>query len=652
MANHLPQPAMEVEYTGEVRADISRILGGVEELEALITRLCREQPVSRVTIAPLIPGRSGAVVFLVRRLDARGPRKPWVVKAADSYALVLQERLNYDTLVKDRWHQVPVLLDTGASRILVIDYGGFLEGYDPITLRRGYALSTPEALAVLMQRIVPPLARVHRFEHDTLPFLQREPLQPSLSEQLATLPSLPADLKEALGRAWHRACARAAELPRVISTGCHGDLNVGNVLFEPGREASYPLFIDFGSMHGNPARGYPHQGHPPFWDFAKLERDIKTRLFVEEATSTGLSLEAILQTIRHLDGPQGATPLPPELAALPAAQRLAVALQTLRAAVQQQFSSPELYQAWYRLSGAFATLLILYRPADDGIDPALQQRLAAESALALLGADLSDAATSQPPAAAATDPALLVLRSFPHFGPQEASQPALLLNLCDLFRNDRDPIDNSIWSQAIPERIQALLPRIRSLPQPLHLALQTHLSIAWYLGSLLTPKQGFSIAIRQRGSTGEALWACSAPRLPTDAARWQVSETSLNRDPDSPGPDLAVCASITRPVRRDAEQAIVDLNLPIGRLLHLELPEPGPSAISDGGHAQWLADALIQEAGLAVAQMRPPRLHLFLAGPVAFAFLLGQQAQALGPTTVYEFGFNSPSRRYWAGMGS
>ena len=643
---------MEVEYTGEVRADISRILGGVEELEAVITRLCREQPVSRVTIAPLIPGRSGAVVFLVRRLDARGPRKPWVVKAADSYALVQQERLNYDTFVKDRWQQVPVLLDTGASRILVIDYGGFLEGYDPITLRRGYALTTPDALAVLMQRLVPPLARVHRFAHDTLPFLQREPLQPSLSEQLATLPSLPADLKEALSRAWHQASERAAELPRVISTGCHGDLNVGNVLFEPGRDASYPLFIDFGSMHGNPARGYPHQGHPPFWDFAKFERDIKTRLFVEEATNSGLSLDAILQTIRHLDGPQGATPLPPELAALPAAQRLAVTLQALRSAVQQQFSSPDLYQAWYRLSVAFATLLVLYRPADDGIDPVLQQRLAAESGLALLHADANGADSSPPPPAAASDPALLLVRSFPHTGPHEAERPALLLDLCDLFPNDREPIDTSIWSQAIPERIQSSLPRIRSLPQPLHLALQTHLSIAWYVGSLLTPKQGFTIAIRQRGSTGEALWACSAPRLPTDAARWQVSETGLNHVSDSHGQDLAVCASITRPVRRDAEQAIADLNLPIGRLLHLELPEPGPSAISDGGHAQWLADALIREAGLAVAQMRPPRLHLFLAGPVAFAFLLGQQAQALGPTTVYEFGFNSPGRRYWAGMGS
>jgi hypothetical protein len=37
---------------------------------------------------------------------------------------------------------------------------------------------------------------------------------------------------------------------------------------------------------------------------------------------------------------------------------------------------------------------------------------------------------------------------------------------------------------------------------------------------------------------------------------------------------------------------------------------------------------------------------------VAFAFLLGQQADALGPTTVYEFDFNNPSRRYTPGMAS
>jgi hypothetical protein len=37
---------------------------------------------------------------------------------------------------------------------------------------------------------------------------------------------------------------------------------------------------------------------------------------------------------------------------------------------------------------------------------------------------------------------------------------------------------------------------------------------------------------------------------------------------------------------------------------------------------------------------------------VSLAFLLGQQADALGPTTVYEFDSNHPSRRYTPGMAS
>lgn len=161
---------MDVEYIGTVRDDIRSILGGVEELEELIRWQCRQQPVSRVTIAPLIPGRSGAVVFLVRRLDSRGPRKPWVVKASCDVGQVNRERNNYATYIQDRWPQVPCLLDTGASRVLIYEFGGFLAGFDPTTLRQGYRRSSPEALAALMQRLVKVLFAVHEFGTDTLPF--------------------------------------------------------------------------------------------------------------------------------------------------------------------------------------------------------------------------------------------------------------------------------------------------------------------------------------------------------------------------------------------------------------------------------------------------------------------------------------------------
>ena len=143
------------------------------------------------------------------------------------------------------------------------------------------------------------------------------------------------------------------------------------------------------------------------------------------------------------------------------------------------------------------------------------------------------------------------------------------------------------------------------------------------------------------------LWDSTTPRLPEGASGWQPSESKLQA-----GDDLALVVSVTRPALADAERAIEELQLPIGHRLHLELPEPGNGAINAGSHALWLVDALIRAALPLVQQHRPPRLHVFPACPVAFAFLLGQQADALGPTTVYEFDFNHSRRRYTTGMAS
>jgi hypothetical protein len=143
------------------------------------------------------------------------------------------------------------------------------------------------------------------------------------------------------------------------------------------------------------------------------------------------------------------------------------------------------------------------------------------------------------------------------------------------------------------------------------------------------------------------LWDSTTPRLPEGASGWQPSQQKLNS-----GDDLALVLSVTRQALADAEREIEEMQLPIGHRLHLELPDPENGAISDGSHAHWLVNALIRAALPLVQQHRPPRLHLFAACPVAFAFLLGQQADALGPTTVYEFDFNHPSRRYQPGMAS
>lgn len=254
-----------------------------------------------------------------------------------------------------------------------------------------------------------------------------------------------------------------------------------------------------------------------------------------------------------------------------------------------------------------------------------------------------------PPSPSASAPAsgsLVVIRSFPPRAPDPANLALPPLDLTDLFI-DRDPIHAEVWSREIPQRIARVLPALASLPQPLLLALQTHLSIAWFIGTRLTPKVGLSALLLQRTNAGEELWDGSTPKAPPEASRWQVSAVELNR-----GDDLALVVSVTRPALADVERSIRALALPIRRLLHVQLPEISQSAIADGAHARWLVDALVREAARLVQADLPPRIHLFPACPAALAFLLGQQAEALGPTTVYEFPFNNPSRCYRPGMAS
>jgi hypothetical protein len=44
------------------------------------------------------------------------------------------------------------------------------------------------------------------------------------------------------------------------------------------------------------------------------------------------------------------------------------------------------------------------------------------------------------------------------------------------------------------------------------------------------------------------------------------------------------------------------------------------------------------------------RMHLFIAGPNAFTFFLGQRQTAVGPIRLYEFDFDGSRRSYTAAL--
>jgi hypothetical protein len=130
------------------------------------------------------------------------------------------------------------------------------------------------------------------------------------------------------------------------------------------------------------------------------------------------------------------------------------------------------------------------------------------------------------------------------------SGEALVVDLTDLF-HDRLPIHNEVWSRAIPDRIAAALPAIVELPQPVVLAPQAHLSIAWCLGTLLNPKRGIRVNVRQRGIGGESIWDVCQAQAPADGGGWQWSVEAMNR-----GLELALVVSATHDALADARRSI------------------------------------------------------------------------------------------------
>lgn len=234
--------------------------------------------------------------------------------------------------------------------------------------------------------------------------------------------------------------------------------------------------------------------------------------------------------------------------------------------------------------------------------------------------------------------------SFPRFRYVPETEGACVVDLTDLF-NGRYAKSDEVWSTNIRERVEAIIPEVEKLAQPVHVALDAHLSIAWYAGTLLNPKSGISVALRQRTKGMPVqLWDVSTARRPDGASDWAVTVDTVGD-----GADLAVVVSVTHDALEDAKRSIADS---VGTVLHLSLPRVGPASITDGGHARWLADEVVRIVRAEVAKSRPARTHIFPATPASLMFLIGQDAEAIGPTTVYEFDFGDPNRKYRPGMAT
>lgn len=161
--------------------------------------------------------------------------------------------------------------------------------------------------------------------------------------------------------------------------------------------------------------------------------------------------------------------------------------------------------------------------------------------------------------------------------------------------------------------------------------LNAHASIAFLSGDRLGLKTGVSVELVQRGRSGTSVWRSD------DGKNGDIPVAEVEKMGE--GLDVALVISIARDALPDVKSYLAAHAAKVGKVVHLRAaPKPGPNAVAGGEHAAVIADAAVD--AVRNAGLKPgATVHIFVAGPNAVSFFLGQHAASLGRWVVYEFDF-------------
>lgn len=210
-----------------------------------------------------------------------------------------------------------------------------------------------------------------------------------------------------------------------------------------------------------------------------------------------------------------------------------------------------------------------------------------------------------------------------------AAQACLALDWYERFDGPdpyvkRRPKPPANWQQ-LQADIEAIPGHLAGVSGVSHVAVTGSLrqATAFTVGAALRMVTGTDVAVVQRGT----LWTSDAPyRSPIMPA---VAATPIGQ-----GNDIAVAVQVATPITADVRAHIQGHQLSVGRLITLTPPGGArDNAIATPEDAAALAVG-VRDTVRREARGRP--IHLFLAGPMGFALLLGHRWNRVGPTTVYE----------------
>ncbi|GJL53115.1 MAG: hypothetical protein NPIRA02_02470 [Nitrospirales bacterium] len=237
----------------------------------------------------------------------------------------------------------------------------------------------------------------------------------------------------------------------------------------------------------------------------------------------------------------------------------------------------------------------------------------------------------------ATHVPIIGVRSFMHPIDSLEERCDQILNIVPYFdgryiRNDAD------WENRIfPELRTFLFENARSTDH-LRLIVDAHVSIAFAIGALLNVKSGKSLEIEQRGR-GRRFWANDDSPIDKSWPNIEFEEQDFSIKEHK---EIALAVSLTHNVSPSV-RTFVKQKLPeVSQIIHCA-PEGGSSqhSVRSGRHAGILAEAIVHRLqDSRVNGQGTGRTHIFIAGPNAFTFSLGQHQHAIGPVTIYEWDFD------------
>lgn len=232
-------------------------------------------------------------------------------------------------------------------------------------------------------------------------------------------------------------------------------------------------------------------------------------------------------------------------------------------------------------------------------------------------------------------PVVYGVKSFTHAVDRLEDRCVRVLNFVPEF-DERYIRDETEWTKTLYPALKAFLLQAAQDSERPRLALDAHTTLAFAAGSVLNTKTGRIVELEQR-SPARQIWAA-------DDTEWNPAWPDLVFEEviiDTARREIAVAVAITHDVVSDVS-AYVERSLPkVGRLL-VARPSAGTSqnAIANGRHACELARSIAAKVKAKGSAASGETTHLFVSGPNALTFYLGQLQLVMGRVCLYEYDFD------------